>query len=237
MLFDRRHIRTRLTVYFVSLLAVIQLVYSAAACFFLLRDLRSQLVRHAIQDLETVEGLLHLTPGGRLYIRDDYHNHPESKRVLERLLEVRSPSGEVLLRNELLGNRSLGDTLLDEEGQGSYSAREFVLNDGVRVQLVSRFHAVDGRPTIIRVGYSEEPLWAQFRSDLMALILPLPVVLFLAGVGGYLQATRTAALISTPRASASLALPRARNSASARRALFSPPFRNGTENRPHRNDH
>ena len=86
---DRQHIRTRLTIYFVSVLEVIVLVYSAAACFFLLRDLRSQVVRHAIQDIETVEGLLYFTPQGRLLLNEDYHNHPESKRVLERLLEVR----------------------------------------------------------------------------------------------------------------------------------------------------
>ena len=58
------HIRTRLTLWFVSALAVVLLLYSAAACFFLLRDLRRQLVRHAIQDLETVEGLLHFHSAG-----------------------------------------------------------------------------------------------------------------------------------------------------------------------------
>lgn len=188
--FQRRHIRTRLTVYFVTVLAVIQLVYSGAACFFLLRDLQSQLVRYAIQDLETVEGLLSFTPEGRLLLRDDYHNHPESKRVLERMLEVRSPGGEVLYRNEMLGSRSLGDTLLPHEGEGGYSERAFVLSDGQRVQLVSRLHAIQGQPTIIRVAYSQEPLWRQFRSDLMALILPLPLVLFIAGVGGYRVASK-----------------------------------------------
>ena len=62
---DRRHIRTRLTSLVRGCPAVVVLVYSAAACFFLLRDLRSQLVRHAIQDIETVEGLLYFTPDGR----------------------------------------------------------------------------------------------------------------------------------------------------------------------------
>lgn len=187
---DRRHIRTRLTLWFVSALAVILLLYSATACFFLLRDLRSQLIRHAIQDIETVEGLLYFTADGRLMLREDYHNHPESKRVLERLLEVRSPEGNVLFRNELLGNRSLGDTLLPREGQGGYSERQFILADGLHVELVSRRHAVEGRPTIIRVAYSETPLWNQFRADLIALILPLPLVLVVAGMGGYVLASR-----------------------------------------------
>jgi heavy metal sensor kinase len=188
---DRRHIRTRLTLWFVAALAFVLLLYSATACFFLLRDLRSQLVRYAIQDIETVEGLLYFTAGGQLRLRDDYHNHPESKRVLERLLEVRSPEGTVLLRNELLGHRSLGETLILHEGEGGYSERPFVLSDGLHVQLVSRRHAVEGRPTIIRVAYSDAPLWNQFRADLIALILPLPLVLVLAGIGGYVLASRS----------------------------------------------
>jgi heavy metal sensor kinase len=175
----------------VALLAVVLLLYSGAACFFLLQDLRRQLVRHAVQDIETVEGLIYFSADGQLKMHDDYHNHPESKRVLERLMEVRSPSGAVLFRNELLGSRSLGDTILPGEGEGGYSERQFTLRDGLRVQLVSRRHTVDGRPTLIRVAYSEQPLWNQFRADLGALLLPLPFVLLLAGCGGYLLASRS----------------------------------------------
>ncbi len=69
MAFKFTHIRTRLTLWFVSALAVVLLVYSAASCLLLLRDLRRQLVRHAIQDLETVEGLLSFDAQGRLTFR------------------------------------------------------------------------------------------------------------------------------------------------------------------------
>jgi heavy metal sensor kinase len=184
------HIRTRLTLWFVSALAVVLLLYSSAASFFLLRDLRRQLVRHAIQDLETVEGLLQFTPQGRLTLREDYHNNPESKHVLERLLEVRSSDGRVLFRNDLLGQRSLGEGLLPSEGEGGYSPRQHTLADGTRVQLVSRRHAIDGRLTIIRVAFSEDPLWSQFRSNLAGLLLPIPAILLIAGIGGYLLASR-----------------------------------------------
>ena len=184
------HIRTRLTLWFVSALAVVLLLYSSMASIFLLRDLRRQLVRHAIQDLETVEGLLHFTAQGRLTLRDDYHNNPESKRVLERLLEVRSTDGSVLFRNDLLGDRSLGEQLLPGEGQGGYSPREYILADGTKVQLVSRRHSIDGRPTIIRVAFSEDPLWSQFRSNLVGLLLPAPIILLIAAIGGYLLASK-----------------------------------------------
>jgi len=183
---DRHHIRTRMAASFVSVLALVLVLYILAAGFFLLRDLRFQLIHYAIQDIETVEGLLYFSPQGQLKLRDDYHNHAESKGVLERLLEVRSPDGGVLLRNELLGNRSLGDVLVPGEGEGGYSAREFRVEDKLQVQLVSRRHSVGGHPTIIRVGYSLSPLYGQFRSALLALLAPLPVVLVLAGIGGYL---------------------------------------------------
>jgi len=187
---NRGHIRTRLTLAFMAVLAVVLLLYSTAAGLILLRDLRKQMARYAIQDLETVEGLLYFDAAGRLKLRDDYHNHAESKLVLERLLEVRSPEGRVLLANDVLGARSLGDRILPREGEGGYSARSMTLADGEKVQLVSRRHVIDGWPTIIRVGYKESPLWAQFEAGLLALILPLPLILAVAGVGGYLLASR-----------------------------------------------
>ena len=185
------HIRTRLTLWFVAALAIVVLLYTSAAGFLLLRGLRQQLTRHAIQDLETVEGLLYFGADGAMSLRDDYHNNPESKNVLERLLEVRSPAGKVLFRNSLLGDRSLGDTLLRGEGEGGYSARHSVLRDGTPVQLVSRRHVFAGGPAIIRVAYSEYPLWSRFKADLLALMLPLPLILVIAGVSGYALASRS----------------------------------------------
>lgn len=187
---SRRHIRTRLTLWFVSALAIVLVIYSTTASMFLLRDLRRQLVRHAIQDLETVEGLLYLNAQGKVALRDDYHNHPESKQVLERMLEVRSIVGEVLFRNELLGQRSLGETLMNHEGEHGYSPREFTLSDGLKVQLVSRRHDIDGLPTIIRVAFNEEPLRDQFHSNLASLLLPLPLIIVVTGIGGYLLASK-----------------------------------------------
>ena len=58
-----------------------------------------------------------------------------------------------------------------------------MLADGTHVQLVSRRHFIDGQPTIIRVAFSEDPLWSQFRSNLWNLLLPVPVILAIAGIG------------------------------------------------------
>ncbi|MGH9663606.1 MAG: hypothetical protein ACRD9L_04175 [Bryobacteraceae bacterium] len=76
-----KHVRTRLTVLYVLVLAGVLLVYSAGTACLSYWQMRSQLERHTVEDIETVEGLLFFLPDGRLELYDDYHNHPESKRV------------------------------------------------------------------------------------------------------------------------------------------------------------
>ncbi len=102
-----KHVRTRLTLWYVALLATILLLSWGLVGLFLFLQLRSQVDHYAIQDIETVEGLLFFDSAGQLELREDYHNHAESKQVLEWLLEVRSPDGDVLYRNERSGDRSL----------------------------------------------------------------------------------------------------------------------------------
>jgi heavy metal sensor kinase len=123
-------------------------------------------------------------------MHEDYHNHPESKDLIERFLEVRSPEGPVLYRNQRLGNRMLGGIPFTGEGVNNYSVRSVHLDDGTRVRMVSRVHSLDGRRIVIRLGHSEEPLWSRIREMLLASILVLPLVLAIAGLAGYGLARR-----------------------------------------------
>ena len=156
--FRPKHVRSRLTLWYVCVLAAVLLVFSIGTSVLLFWQLRAQMDRYNVQDVETVEGLLYFTPGGQLALREDYHNHPESKLILERLLEVRTPDGTVLYRNARLGSRSLGGNPFPGEGVGGYSNRAERLTDGTRVRMVSRRHSIDGHPTLIRLAYSEEHL-------------------------------------------------------------------------------
>ena len=125
-----RHLRTRLTFWYVSVLAALLMLAWAGTCALLFFQLRSQLDHFAVEEIETVEGLFFFAPDGQLRMREDYHNHPESKEVIERYVEVLSPEGTVLLRNEKLGDRSLGGMPFSGEGVGGYSERSARLSDG-----------------------------------------------------------------------------------------------------------
>ncbi len=188
-----RHVRSRLTLWYLGVLAAALLLFLTGTSVLMFWQLRTQLDRYNVQDVETVEGLLYFAPGGQLELREDYHNHPESKLVLERLLEIRSPDGAVLYRNERLQNRSLGGPPFDGEGVGGYSNRAVKLSDGTRVRMVSRRHSIDGHPTIIRLGYSEEHLWLHLEELLASSLLALPFTLALAGLAGYALAGRALA--------------------------------------------
>jgi hypothetical protein len=177
-----KHIRTRLTLWYVLVLAALLIFYSAGTSIVLVWHLKQQLGVHAVQDLETVEGLIYFGVDGKLHLRDDYHNHPESKLVQERLLEIFSEDGDVLYRNDRLGNRALGLRPFEGEGLGGYSERSIRMSDGTRVRLVSRRHNLDGHRILIRLAYSEEPIWQHLEG--MVFLLALPVALALAGIAG-----------------------------------------------------
>ncbi len=185
-----RNLRTRLTLWYVAMLASLLVLAWGGTCGLLFWQLRSQLDHFSIQEIETVEGLFYFTPDGALHMHEDYHNHPESKDVIERYLEVLSPEGVVLLRNERLGGRTLDGAAFAREGIGGYSERTARLSDGTLVRLVSRVHVLEGRRILIRLGHSEEPLLSRMKDILLASLLVLPVVLAAAGLAGYSLARR-----------------------------------------------
>ncbi|HSY65922.1 MAG TPA: histidine kinase dimerization/phospho-acceptor domain-containing protein, partial [Terriglobales bacterium] len=171
------------------LASVLAVTWSFTA-FFLFLQLREQLTHYAVQEIENVEGLLYFNAGGKLDLREDYHKHPDSKRLLDRLLEIRSPEGSVLYRNERLGSRSLGGNPLPDEGEDQFSPRSTRLDDGTPVRMVSRRWPLDGRPLVIRLAFSEEPIRARIEELALASAFVLPIALILAGLGGYLLTQR-----------------------------------------------
>jgi heavy metal sensor kinase len=185
-----RHLRTRLTIWYVSVLAGLLVLAGGGTSALLFWQLRSQLDYFSIQEIETVEGLFYFTPDRQLHMRDDYHNHPESKEVIERYLEVLAPDGSILLRNERLDSLSLGGAVFVGEGVGGYSPRTAHLSDGTTVRMVSRAHVLDDYPILIRLAHSEEPLLSRIKDLLVASLLVLPVVLAVAGFAGYSLARR-----------------------------------------------
>lgn len=183
-------LRTRLTLWYVCVLAAMLGLAWAGTCALLFFQLRSQLDAFSIQEIETVEGLIYFDSAGQLQMREDYHNHPQSKDVIDRFLEVLSANGAVIFRNSRLGSRELGGARFPDEGVGGYSPRSTRLSDGTRVRVVSRAHVLDGRALLLRLAHSEEPLFARLADLLWASLFVLPVMLVIAWLAGHALARR-----------------------------------------------
>jgi signal transduction histidine kinase len=184
-------LRVRLTIWHVGVLAAMLVLFIAGTSFILYLQLFHQLTRFAVQDIETVEGLMSFQADGRLAMNEDYHNHPKSRYVLERMVEVLTEGGTVLYRNERLGNNLLDGAPFAGEGVDGYSERRAKLQSGQRVILVSRRHNLQGRTIMIRLGYDEAAVWTRMEDFLTASATALPLLLGLAGVFGYQLARRS----------------------------------------------
>lgn len=179
------HIRTRLTLWYVAIFGLLFAAYICSACSLQYWQLKQQLYHAEVQDMETVQGLLYFTADGRLSLHEGYFNRPESRLLLDRLLEVLDPTGSVLFRNQKLGGDTLGGKLLPDEGVNGFSRRSLHLADGTPVLVISHAHVLQETPILIRLAYSTQPLRVQTFQLLGLLAVILPVALIAAGFAGY----------------------------------------------------
>jgi heavy metal sensor kinase len=179
------YIRTRLTLWYIAIFSLIMGLYVSAACAIQYWELNEQLYHAEVQDMETVEGLLYFTPDGQLLLHEEYHSHPRSSLLLDRLMEVFAPNGAVLFRNEKLNKFALGGPPLPQESSVSHFATRMRLADGTHVLVVSHFHPVQGKRVLIRLAYSTELLRRRLIELLVVLMLVSPLALIAAGFAGY----------------------------------------------------
>jgi signal transduction histidine kinase len=184
------NIRTRLALWYLVILASILTIYIVVVFTFQYALLKRQIFHDEIQDVETVEGLMYFDALGKVHLREDYHSHPQSRLLEDRLMEVHDLSGNLLYRSDSLKGEMLGGASWPDEGANSYSQRSIQLNDGTRVLLISHLHPLESKLVLIRLGYSMAPLHERMLYFFWILLLATPFALVLAGFAGYSIARR-----------------------------------------------
>ena len=180
----RWSIRTRLTAWYVSVLAVLLIIFAAIVFIFQYVTLTRQIAHDEMQDAVTVEGLLYFDGAGQLQLRQDYYSRPQSHLLVDRLMEVLGLNGTVLYRSKALDGQSLGGALIAGEGDGSSNERMVRLRDGTHVLAISHIHGMNGRDVVIRLGYSLRPLRDRMWQFVWLLGIALLVTILLAGITG-----------------------------------------------------
>jgi heavy metal sensor kinase len=182
------NVRHRITLWYIGVFGLVLLLFICGATVLEYWQLTRQLYHAEIQDIETAEGLLAFAPDGRLVLHEEYHNHPQSILLLDRYMEVLSPTGQVLLRNDKLREQNLGGPPFPNEGLFSYNERRVRLNDGTRLLLISHIHSIGNQPLLIRLAYSSAPVEHGLVQFVALLLLAVPPALLFAGVAGYRMA-------------------------------------------------
>ena len=182
-------IRARLTAWYAVVLTGMLVIYAATTFLTVRHELMEQLDERLHEDLESVEDRLTRTADGR--IEWIGAGHPDEHGDEVRVYEVWSAAGEKLQRQGL-------DVTLPPFAVAAIDSTyhyETVSVDGRRWRTVASLVMAGSQSVVLRVGRSEEPLQGELREILTVLVLGLPLVVALAGFGGYLLARRALAPI------------------------------------------
>lgn len=177
-------IRARLTGWYAVVLLAMLVVYATATYIAVRHEFLEQLDEQLHDDFEAAESRLVRTTDGRIAWRDGEHH--EADHEPERIFEVWSATGEQL-------HRSGASTALPPAAPTAAASTyryETITADGARWRTLASPVTVEGHSVLLRVTRSEERVLEQLWEVLVVLVLGLPMVVVLAGLGGYVLARR-----------------------------------------------
>jgi len=183
-----RSVRSRLTLWYVLVLAGLLALYAGVASLFLFLSLREDFDQNLLEDLETVEGMLAKEPNGGVSL---HSSHPDAAEPrIGHFIEVWSPEGSLFYRSAALQGQPLGRPPSADERLRDPTPSTARLPNGTRIRLVSGVYYIEDQRVVLRVAYSQEALWRELGEFGEVLLLGFPIAVLLAGFGGYALARK-----------------------------------------------
>ena len=178
-------VRTRITLWHLSVLVLTLLVYMGCSMGFLWHQLNTELKENLRDDVEVVETFLQHAEDRVVWTGHEEHQGREQGRWVE----IRSVAGDLIYRNFSMGEAFAALPPLQEElhKKQFHSLR---LADGLNLLVVQEIHQVGGARVAIIAGRSKDRLFREMGHLLMIQVLLLPLVILLASAGGYFVAGR-----------------------------------------------
>jgi heavy metal sensor kinase len=179
-------IRFRLTGWYAAALSLLLVVYATATFVAVRHEFLEQLDDQLQDSFTAAQGSLFRTAGNDVALLPDWHHDSENA------VEVWSVNGAEIYRSEPAAALSPPVGLTHASMQPRYAS---VVANGQRWRTLTGMSVVSGTTVFLRVSRSEERLQGQLWEILVVLVLGLPIVVVLAGVGGYVLARRALAPI------------------------------------------
>jgi heavy metal sensor kinase len=176
-------IRVRLTGWYTVVLTGMMILYATATFLAVRHEFGQQLDAQLHEDFEAAEGLLMQTPDGRVAWASERHHDADEDQTI--VYEVWSASGQQIHRS---GTQvALPPVALTSVTSYAYGT---VVANGKRWRTLTAPVTIGGHADVLRVSRSAEAVQGQLSEVLLVLALGLPLVVALAGVGGYVLARR-----------------------------------------------
>ena len=176
-------IRVRLTSWYSLVLALMLVVYATATFLAVRHEFYEQFDDQLHDDFETAEGRLMAAADGRVVPVGDRHHDPDAE---DRGTEVWSANGELTYRSD---STPTLPPIVPAAATDTYRY-ESVEAGGHRWRTLTAVTMAGGRSVVLRVSRSEDHLRTQLWEIVVVLVLGLPLIVALAGVGGYVLARR-----------------------------------------------
>jgi heavy metal sensor kinase len=187
-------IRARLTGWYALVLTLMLVLYAAATFLAVRHEFLEQFDDQLHDDFETAESLLIRTSDGQVSWSGDHHHDsggPDGEA--ERVYDVWSVNGERLYRSST--SVALPPASPSSTNSGGHGKYESIEVNGSHWRTLTATTIVGGRAVTLRVSRAEQRLRTQLWEVLVVLVLGLPLVVALAGIGGYILARRALAPI------------------------------------------
>ena len=177
-------IRVRLTGWYTVVLCLMLGVYASATFVAVRHEFGEQFDEQLHDDFETAEGFLTPTPAGRIVWSGDRYHDPDNDE--DRGSDAWSTQGEPIYRS---GASAALPPVAPAAATVQPRYESLVVN-GHRWRTLTGTSLVGGHAVVLRVSRSEDRLREQLWEVLIVLVLGLPLVVTLAGIGGYVLARR-----------------------------------------------
>src|SRR5437764_6407088 len=177
-------IRVRLTAWYAIVLSLMLVIYASATFLAVRHEFFEQFDDQLQDDFEHAESYLTPAADGRVVWSGDGRHDPDNDD--DRGSDVWLASGEQVYRSG--ASASLPPVALaTTTAQRQYAS---IVAKGRSWRTLTGTTLVGGRAVVLRVSRAETKLRMQLWEILVVLILGLPIVVLLAGVGGYVLARR-----------------------------------------------
>lgn len=182
-------IRARLTAWYSVAMALMLAVYAAATFVAVRHEFLEQLDDELHDDFESARSFLAPAPDGRIAWSGDPRHDGDADG--DRRIDVWSAGGEPIYRSGASPARRPA-ALATPAAQPLYASDAA---NGARWRTLTGTAVVGGRTVVLRVARSEDHVRRQLWEVLTVLVFGLPLIVALAGVGGYVLARRALAPI------------------------------------------